>query len=105
MKNKRIIGIIVILVLFIIGIIIISNRNNNSLTFIDLKDLSLKEKVYRLENSIDEADITYAAIDGDKLIYGNNVDENVVLLSDNEFYLSFAPYINHTHPCSIHNLI
>ena len=107
MKTNKIyigLGIIgfVLVLLLVVGIV---GRENDALRISDLKKLSLTEKVDRLEAHLNEEDISYAAIFGDRLIYGNDHEEIEIELPSDQFYLSFAPYLNHTHPCVNHNLI
>lgn len=104
MNNRKIIiGIAAMIGLVVILLIIGMTDSYSSLRLSDLEELTIKEKVARLEESLDEEDITYAAIYGDRLIYGNDKEDYEYDL--NQFYLSFAPYINQTHPCANHNLI
>lgn len=71
----------------------------------DLADLSVKEMVNKLDSITNEKDGLNASITGTTLIlYDNDKEYNFKLPSD-EFYLSFAPYINEVHPCQTHNLV
>lgn len=110
MKNRKVYIALGIISLVFVGLVIIIGMNGDikeseALRLSDLKRLSLTEKVARLEDHLDEKDITFAAIFGDRLVYGNEQEEVMLELPDDEFYLSFAPYKEKTHPCANHNLI
>lgn len=46
-----------------------------------------------------------ASITSDELIiFHNNGREEIHVLPEDEFFVSIAPYIEHTHPCTYHSL-
>jgi len=71
----------------------------------DLADLSVKDMVNKLDSITNEKDGLNASITGTTLILYDNDKEYDFKLPADEFYLSFAPYINEVHPCQTHNLV
>jgi hypothetical protein len=71
----------------------------------DLADLSVKEMVNKLDSITNERDGLNASITGTTLILYDNEKEYSFKLPSDEFYLSFAPYVNEVHPCQTHNLV
>lgn len=71
----------------------------------DLAGLSVKDMVNKLDSITNEKDGLDASITGTRLILHDNDKEYDLKLPSNEFYLSFAPYINEIHPCQTHNLV
>jgi len=71
----------------------------------DLAGLSVKDMVNKLDSITNEKDGLNASITGTTLILYDNDKEYDFKLPSNEFYLSFAPYINEVHPCQTHNLV
>lgn len=70
----------------------------------DLVGLSTEEIVSRLDSITSEDKGFKASISSTKLTMSENgVEVEYDILSD-LFYLSFAPYINNTHPCKTHYL-
>ncbi|MEE6281230.1 CueP family metal-binding protein [Georgenia sp. MJ170] len=45
-----------------------------------------------------------ASVRADELVVSDGVHEAAVALPDDEFYLSFAPYVDATHECYFHSL-
>jgi hypothetical protein len=70
-----------------------------------LSDLSVKEMVNKLDSVTNEKEGLNASITGTTLILYDNEKEYDFKLPTDEFYLSFAPYINEVHPCQTHNLV
>lgn len=70
-----------------------------------LSDLSVKEMVNKLDSVTNEKVGLNASITGTTLILYDNEKEYDFKLPTDEFYLSFAPYINEVHPCQTHNLV
>ncbi len=70
-----------------------------------LADLSVKDMVNKLDSITNEKDGLNASITGTTLILYDNDKQYDFKLPTNEFYLSFAPYINEVHPCQTHNLV
>lgn len=65
----------------------------------------VKEMVYKLDSITNEKDGLNASITGTTLILFDNEKEYDFSLPKDEFYVSFAPYINEVHPCQTHNLV
>lgn len=70
-----------------------------------LSDLSVKEMVNKLDSVTNEKEGLNASITGTTLSLYDNEKEYDFKLPTDEFYLSFAPYINEVHPCQTHNLV
>jgi hypothetical protein len=70
-----------------------------------LADLSVKDMVNKLDSITNEKDGLNASIIGTTLILYDNDKQYDFKLPTDEFYLSFAPYINEVHPCQTHNLV
>jgi hypothetical protein len=70
-----------------------------------LADLSVKDMVNKLDSITNEKDGLNASITGTTLILYDNDKQYDFKLPTDEFYLSFAPYINEVHPCQTHNLV
>lgn len=68
-------------------------------------DLSVQEVVHWLDQRIDEPESLKGGIRGTELVMYDGEKEYKLALPKDEFYLSFAPYQNNTHPCANHNLI
>ncbi len=71
----------------------------------ELTDLSVKEMVNKLDSITDEKNGLNASINGTTLILYDNEKKYDFKLPSDEFYVSFAPYINEVHPCKTHNLV
>lgn len=69
-----------------------------------LEDMSVESMVLALETkSIDTTGLV-ASINSEYLVLETEKESVTVALPENRFYLSFAPYINNTHPCNTHFL-
>lgn len=77
----------------------------NVLNKYDLDGLTVKEMVNKLDSITNEKAGLNASITGTTLILYDNEKAFDFKLPDDEFYLSFAPYINEVHPCQTHNLV
>lgn len=110
-KNKKVflhVGSIFLIILT--GYIFLSNLlNNNStadkLSEFGFEDISIEDLVLGLDSGEIYRPNLKASITGSTLKLANQETSEEIELDNNKFYLSFAPYINHTHPCSNHNLI
>ncbi|MBU5595495.1 CueP family metal-binding protein [Amphibacillus sp. MSJ-3] len=68
-----------------------------------LKDEEIKKLVH--DYSIGQIANEEASITGTELIVTkDNGEENVYPLPEDDFFVSIAPFINQTHPCTFHNL-
>lgn len=105
-KNAYIVFFIIFLA---IGAIILigtnSAKDQDFLSRYNLDDMSVKEIVSHLENKLDEPEQFNAGITGTTLILSDLKEQIELALPNGLFYLSFAPYINQTHPCANHNLV
>ncbi len=70
-----------------------------------LSGLSTHEMVETLDRQTLDGSIIAAAILETELIIQTAGGENTYPVDAGAFYLSFAPYIEHTHPCHNHNLV
>ena len=107
MKKKVLIGLsIFIAFIGVIAYLVGSSTNQDDfLAKYDLDGLTVKEIVALLENELNEPANFSAAITGTKLFLGDSQQQVELELPNGQFYLSFAPYVNQTHPCANHNLV
>ena len=106
--NLKIIIPIALLSLLVIAVLLSLSQSKDDADFLEqynLDNLSTKQIVTELDLKTDESDGFYAAITGGNLIVGDFDNEFKYNTPDDQFYLSFAPYINATHPCGNHNLV
>ncbi len=71
----------------------------------DLDSMSVIEMVNALDERVDEPSSLTASITPNTLVLYDNGEQFNFDLPDDQFYVSFAPYINSTHPCGQHNLV
>src|SRR5690625_2832841 len=77
--------------------------NSNDSVSEEINTQDLKELVH--EYSIGDIKNETASITSEELIITNsNESETVYSLPEDEFFVSIAPYINETHPCTNHSL-
>lgn len=70
----------------------------------ELSNMSTKGAVSMLEERLNEpSSLVSAGVNYDGIFLSNG--KRQVVLKDELFYLSIAPYINQTHPCLGHNLV
>ncbi len=108
MNKKNIPYIIGIILLAVLIVIIWPKKSKAEKAFLEkhhLNGLSFEEMVEYLDNNIDEKTGFKAAINGKTLMLSDSNNQFTYELPKNKFYLSIAPYINDTHPCSNHNLV
>ncbi|HAX03682.1 MAG TPA: hypothetical protein DEA30_04140 [Acholeplasmataceae bacterium] len=106
--NKKTLIILSIFVLFLTTIVFIGINNSKDTSLFErhnLSNKSVEEIVSYLEQRLDEDDKFFAGIYGDKLVLGDDKEQIELALPNGLFYLSIAPYINQTHPCTNHNLV
>lgn len=101
-------AIVLIAVFGMIGYFIFGNSTPNDESLLhryDLQDKNIYEIVAYFEARTDEPDDLNIGITGSKLLISDRMGSLELDLPEDQFYLSFAPYINQTHPCANHNLI
>jgi hypothetical protein len=69
-----------------------------------LSELSVVEIVKKLDSTTLDPSGLNASITGEYLVLTDDTGEVKLALPDDQFYLSFAPYVNQTHPCGTHSL-
>jgi len=85
--------------------IINKNTNSDQLAEFGFNNITIEELVQGLDsNDINKPNLS-ASITGTHLLLANADKSVKIPLSNDKFYVSFAPYINNTHTCSNHNLI
>ena len=87
------------------SVILISACSNQeeSLKTLGLEDLTSKEILTQLaDGSIEPEEYAISVYDHKMIIFTQN-NQFELPMPENYFYLSVAPYINETHPCTIHN--
>lgn len=96
-------------ILLLIGVVFMQvindSKNKQLLTTLETSNLSIQEIVSLLEHKLDEPAHFRAGIDGNRLLLSDGTRQIQMDLREGLFYLSFAPYIQQTHPCAIHNLV
>ncbi len=102
MKTKIIVGAFAIAIAF--SMFLAMSSSESTLKRYGLEGLSANEMVEKLEAmSVNPADLM-ASIDGESLRLDSEDGVHEYEVEGDVFYLSFAPYIENTHPCAIHNL-
>lgn len=106
----RKIGLITVLtiVLAMILYFILNKSTNDDLTILDrynLQNMDIYELVSYFEETLNEDEALNVFITGKALTINDHKDTIEIDLPQEQFFLSLAPYINQTHPCSNHNLI
>ncbi len=71
----------------------------------NLEGKDLKTMVATLENDTNESSGFQAIINAHELLLSDATRRMSFPLPEDEFYVSIAPYIHQTHPCSTHNLV
>lgn len=71
----------------------------------ELNGLSVKGMVNKLDSITNEKYGLNASITSTTLILYDNEKQYEFKLPKDEFYVSFAPYLNEIHPCQTHNLV
>lgn len=82
-----------------------STAKTRILSKYELNGLSVKEMVNKLDSVTDEKNGLNASITSTTLILYDNEKQYEFKLPKDEFYVSFAPYLNEIHPCQTHNLV
>ncbi len=100
-------SLVVVLVIATVVFLSLRPTSNPVTTFLekyDLAGLSVEEIVYSLDSSKADPEGLSSSITSDYLILSDKSGEIKLALPEDKFYLSFAPYINQTHPCATHSL-
>jgi len=106
MKTKYILIPAIVLFLFSLTLWMLQFRAGDELLKrYGISELTLREKIAYLENSVDDREKVTAGVTGTSLIVTLEGKEFQFRLPTDEFYLSVAPYIDQTHPCGIHSLV
>lgn len=109
-KSQRLIIFAVIALLVVTAGVFLLNQNGRSAeaAFLEkhgLSGLTVEQIVYKLDNTKADPEGLSASITSEQLILNDGTREVKLALPEDKFYLSFAPYINNTHPCATHSLI
>ena len=109
-KSQRLIIFAVIALLVVTAGVYLLNQNGKSAeaAFLEkhgLSGLSVEEIVNKLDSTTADPAGLSASITSEQLILNDGMREVKLALPADKFYLSFAPYINNTHPCATHSLI
>lgn len=105
--NKKFLtlGVAIIVIGVIMYSLLNSKSGNNLNAFMEENQLSFdsnEELVEYLEYSTDKASQLNAQIFPRKIVFKDNKKSVEWPLNDDLFYLSFAPYLDQTHPCTFH---
>lgn len=108
-KSTKLLFVVVLAAVVIVAGILIENKltNQSEAAFLDkygLAGLSVEEIVKVLDSSTADPSGLQASITGTALVLSDGSKEVSLALPSDKFYLSFAPYVNQTHPCGIHSL-
>lgn len=106
--KKYTIHIISIVTVLLLSIFLFSSNQNKKDDFLvrhNLQEMNIYQIVAYLENSLDEPIDFRAGINSTNLLLSDDKGSLNLALPSDMFYLSMAPYITQTHPCSIHNLV
>ncbi len=99
--------VIVILCIMFVTFLSSCNQNENQdfLLRYNLEGMTIYEVIHELEvNNNDFTGLT-AVIKTNQLLLSDERGDFVIIMPENEFYISIAPYINNTHPCIYHNML
>ena len=99
---KKIIGIIVAIVVIAGALIIIPQLGENVTTKYGLDELTREELVHYLEYDRDKPVQLQAQIMPNEINISDDKIKQTISLKKDDFYLSVAPYVNQTHPCTNH---
>ncbi len=99
---------IVAVVVIAVGVIQVKKPVNQSeAAFLEkygVNGLTVEEIVHKLYSTTSDPSGLKASITSDFLVLMDESNEVRLALPEDKFYLSFAPYINQTHPCATHSL-
>ncbi len=104
--KKLTITFIILGVVFIGTLYFINTQSNQSVyERYGIEDLSVEEMVLALDEQTLDGSIISAGILERSLVINTEEEENIYPVPEDKFYLSFAPYLDNTHPCHNHNLV
>jgi len=108
-KSTRVLIFVLLAALILSAGIVLGNKltNQSEAAFLDkygLSGLSVEEMVSKLDSTTSDPSGLRASITGESLVLSDGSKEVRFELPKDKFYLSFAPYINQTHPCGFHSL-
>ncbi len=107
-KNRNILYIMALVIVIVIAVVVSQgNQSKAEASFLEkygLQNLDTQQIVYKLDSSIDESSAMSASITGEQLVLSDEETTLKLDLPEDSFYLSFAPYVESTHPCAIHSL-
>lgn len=107
-KNRKVILFALTAVVVLTAVVLVSTKSGRDaqalfLQKYGLENLEIKDIVKRLDSRIDEPSNLFSSITSEQLILKDESQEVRLNLPKEEFYLSFAPYFNTTHPCATHS--
>ena len=92
-----------------IGIMLLSDESPSNTGGVyeiyDIENMGVEEMVESLDRQTLNGDIISAGILERELVISHADGEDRYAIDEDKFYLSFAPYIDNTHPCHNHNLV
>ncbi|GAA0497706.1 CueP family metal-binding protein [Salinibacillus aidingensis] len=92
-----------IIVTLLVAIVLAACSSNSNEETKNNQEVDIKKIVQ--DYSTDEITAQSASITSEQLIVtDNNGDESTYSLPEDEFFVSIAPFINETHPCTNHSL-
>lgn len=108
-KNTRTRLFVLLAILILAGAILLGSRltGNAQAAFLNkygFTGLSVEEIVNKLDSSTSDPAGLKASITGEALVLSDQAEEVRLDLPKGQFYLSFAPYVDQTHPCGFHSL-
>ena len=110
MRKSQVLMIVAILAVVVIAVGVIQLKrpvNQSKTAFLEkyeLSGLSVEEIVHKLDSTTSDPSGLSASINSDYLVLKDDSSEVKLRLPKDKFYLSFAPYITHSHPCATHSL-
>ncbi len=106
-QSLVIVALVTIVVILAAVFLIKKPANQTQAVFLEkygLSELSIEGIVEKLESTTSDPSGLKASVTSDSLVLKNETTEVKLALPKDKFYLSFAPYINQTHPCGTHSL-
>ncbi len=102
---KQIMIITGLLLSVLIAIALWGGNSQDVYAHYDLEGLTTEEMIESLDKQTLDGSIISAGVLEREFIISHEDGEDSYPIDDDVFYLSFAPYINETHPCHNHNLV
>lgn len=107
-QNRTLLYLFFAAILVLAVVVLVSRNNDQSQTaFLEkyqLNGLTVEEMVFKLDSTTQEDSNLRSSITSEELILTDDSQEIRLPLPEGKFYLSFAPYLNQTHPCATHSL-